>query len=282
MPMAAAEAAFASLALFAALLAAGSVATARGVPSGLPELPLADCGIEAGDTSRWQASGLLDDAARRWTLGADLRDALAQSGYTATAVSGLHFFGLDAPNTAHLDSSSCRVLRDPSFKEVGVYRRGDELWMVFAARAVLPDPADAAATVRRALTLVNEAREQGQHCGNRTWPRANPVRSSAVLSEVARQHALDMARHHYFDHQDPAGRLPAERIRAAGYREQRVAENIAYGTLSIDEAIAGWLKSPGHCENVMEPRFREMGIGFAPNSADPRQLYWVQLLADPG
>ncbi len=133
----------------------------------------------------------------------------------------------------------------------------------------------------RALNLVNEARAQGHRCGKRFWPRAEPVRISATLSEIARQHALDMARRHYFDHVDPSGRTPADRVKAAGYGEQRIAENIAYGPLSTEEAIAGWLDSPGHCENLMEPRFKEMGIAFAPAGAEHGELYWVQLLADP-
>jgi uncharacterized protein YkwD len=90
-----------------------------------------------------------------------------------------------------------------------------------------------------------------------------------------------MAHHHYFDHQDLSGRSPADRAKAAGYRERRIAENIAYGTLSTEDAIAGWLESPGHCENLMDPLVKEMGIAFAPASAEHGELYWVQLFADP-
>jgi uncharacterized protein YkwD len=45
--------------------------------------------------------------------------------------------------------------------------------------------------------------------------------------------------------------------------------------------VQGWLSSPGHCENIMDPRFAEMGIAYAPGHASKRGLYWVQLLADP-
>ena len=274
-------AAFTSVVLNALLLAAGSPVSASDASSTLPNLPIADCGIETARTASWRATRLLDEAARRWALGADLSDAVARSGYTAAAVSGLRFYGLNAPDRARLNAASCRVLRDRSLNDVGTFRRADELWVVFAAQAVLPNLEDAGAMVHRAVNLVNEAREQGHRCGNRSWPRANPVRLSATLSEVARQHALDMARHHYFDHQDLSGRSPADRVKAAGYREQRIAENIAYGTLSTEDAIAGWLNSPGHCENLMEPRFKEMGIAFAPDSGEHRELYWVQLFADP-
>src|SRR5262249_48736969 len=155
-----------------------------------------------------------------WKLGAGLSDAVARSGYTATAVSGLHFYGLGAGNTLHLDASSCRALRDPSFKDIGVYRRDDELWLVFAARAVLPSAEPAAAMGRHALELVTQARAQGHRCGNRSWPSSKSLRLSAVLSDVAHQHALDMSRHNYFEHTDSRGRSPADRVRAAGYREQ--------------------------------------------------------------
>ena len=90
-----------------------------------------------------------------------------------------------------------------------------------------------------------------------------------------------MALHDYFEHQDLSGRSPADRVRAIGYRETLVGENIAYGPQSADEVVQGWLDSPGHCENIMDPRFSEMGLAFAAGQASRRGLYWVQLLAAP-
>ena len=90
-----------------------------------------------------------------------------------------------------------------------------------------------------------------------------------------------MAAHDYFEHQDLTGRSPAQRVRAAGYGEKLVGENIAYGPKSIDEAVQGWLDSPDHCENIMDPRFSEMAVAFAPGQLSRRGLYWVQLLAAP-
>jgi hypothetical protein len=279
--MALTRAALASLALNALLLAALSPASASDAASALAKLPITDCGTQTARTASWHASRLLDEAARGWALGADLSDAVARSGYTATAVSGLRFYGLEAPDRTPMNDMSCRVLRDRSLHDVGVFRRADELWVVFASRALLPDVEDAEAMAHRAAILVNAAREHGHRCGNRLWSPTNPIRLSATLSEIARQHALDMVRHHYFDHVDLSGRSPVDRVKAAGYLEQRVAENIAYGTLSTEDAIAGWLNSPGHCENLMDPRVKEMGIAFAPGSGEHRELYWVQLFADP-
>jgi uncharacterized protein YkwD len=104
---------------------------------------------------------------------------------------------------------------------------------------------------------------------------------SDALAGVALEHASDMAVHNYFEHVDLTGHSPADRVRAAGYHEKLVGENIAYGPTSTDEVVKGWLESPGHCENIMDPRFAEMGIAFAPGQASKHGLYWVQVLADP-
>ncbi len=77
------------------------------------------------------------------------------------------------------------------------------------------------------------------------------------------------------------GHSPADRVRAVGYQEKLVGENIAYGPKSAEEVVQGWLDSPGHCENIMDPRFAEMGIAYAAGHASKRGLYWVQVLADP-
>jgi uncharacterized protein YkwD len=108
-----------------------------------------------------------------------------------------------------------------------------------------------------------------------------PVRLSSTLDQVALQHAVDMAQHAYFDHIDRDGRTPADRVKAVGYQERLVGENIAYGPTSVGEVMAGWLASPGHCENIMDPRFAEMGLALASGAARPHGEYWVQLLVKP-
>jgi len=133
----------------------------------------------------------------------------------------------------------------------------------------------------RALQLVNEVRARGTLCGTQTFGPAPPVRLSGPLAEVALGHANDMALHDYFEHQDRSGHSPADRVRAIGYRETMVGENIAYGPESAEEVVRGWLDSPGHCENIMDPRFSEMGLAFAAGHASRRGLYWVQVLAAP-
>jgi uncharacterized protein YkwD len=106
------------------------------------------------------------------------------------------------------------------------------------------------------------------------------VTLDGTLDSVAFGHAADMAEHNYFEHEDLAGHTPADRVRALGYREKLVGENIAFGPRTAEEVVQGWLDSPGHCENIMDPRFAQMGIAYAAGHAK-RGLFWVQVFAQP-
>jgi uncharacterized protein YkwD len=139
----------------------------------------------------------------------------------------------------------------------------------------------APALVSRALKLVNDARARGTRCGAHDFAPAPPVTFSGTLAGVAFGHASDMAEHGYFEHEDLAGHSPADRVRAVGYREKLVGENIAYGPITVEEVVRAWLDSPDHCENIMDPRFAQMGIAFATGRTSRRGLYWVQVLAEP-
>jgi uncharacterized protein YkwD len=148
-------------------------------------------------------------------------------------------------------------------------------------RAALPTGATVPLLSTQALQLVNEVRAHGTRCGTRVFAPAPPLRLSGTLAGVALGHADDMAEHNYFEHENLAGKSPADRVRAAGYSEKLVGENLAYGPGTVEEVVQGWLDSPGHCENIMDPRFVEMGIAYAPGRASRHGLYWVQLFAEP-
>ncbi|MGC1387364.1 MAG: CAP domain-containing protein [Steroidobacteraceae bacterium] len=223
----------------------------------------------------------LDRAAEQWAAGRSPAAAAQRSGYPAQSTSALHVRGPDSSLVEALRRSSCRTLTDRGLSDIGVYQRGSDTWLILASPYAVPAPAQAPVLASRTLDLVNEVRARGARCGARSFQPAPPMRLSGTLESVALGHAADMARHNYFEHQDLQGRSPADRVRAVGYREKLVGENIAYGPKSAEEVVQGWLSSPGHCENIMDPRFAEMGIAYAPGRASRHGLYWVQLLADP-
>jgi len=222
---------------------------------------------------------VLDRAAEQWANGLALSAAAQSGGYSADATAGLRVRGSDTDMISTLRRASCRAVSSRDLQDIGIYRRGPDNWLVLSSRYTLPDRSQAPALAVRALELVNQVRARGTRCGQRSFAPTSPLTLSPTLATVAFGHAADMA--DYFEHEDLAGRSPAQRVRAGGYQEKLVGENIAYGPKSIDEVVQGWLESPDHCENIMDPRFAQMGIAYAPGQLSRRGLYWVQLLAAP-
>ena len=124
------------------------------------------------------------------------------------------------------------------------------------------------------LDAVNEARSQPQTCGGTPYAPAAPLHWDDRLEAAARIHTDDMARHDHFDHIGTDGSDPGERVRRVGYGWRRVGENIARHQRSVDEVVGDWLDSAGHCQQLMDPRFVEMG-------AVERDGYWTQVFGAP-
>jgi uncharacterized protein YkwD len=276
------------LSLFAAkgmILGVGLAASAAGRADALSAVQLlrqGGCGGLAPAAQALHHSALLDHAAREWAVGGVLPAAAAEhSGYRAHVTAGLHVTGPESSIVPSLRRTGCATVSDRALNDVGVYQRGSDSWILMASAYVVPTSAQAAALSARVLELVNQARAHGALCGGRSFGPVPPVKFSSTLADVAFGHAVDMAKHGYFEHEDLAGHTPADRVRAVGYREKLVGENIAYGPQTADEVVRGWLDSPGHCENIMDARFAEMGVAFAEGQAAKRGLYWVQVLVAP-
>jgi uncharacterized protein YkwD len=127
--------------------------------------------------------------------------------------------------------------------------------------------------------LVNRARATGQKCGGRTMPAVDPLAWDEDLAQAARLHAEDMSARDYFDHDSLDGRSFAARIRATAYDGYPAGENIAMGFQSAEAVMDGWLDSPGHCVNLMDPDFDDLGLGFASRTDAGYSLpttFWVQ------
>ncbi len=271
-----------SLRLLILLAGLSATLTARAdVVSAVQSLRAGGCGGTVATARPLRRNERLDRAAEQWSAGRSLAAAAEGSGYEAEATAGLHVSGPESSMAALLKRSSCRSVTDPNLRDMGVYHRGLDTWLVLASVYVVPTKSQAPALAKRALQLVNEVRARGTRCGERSYGAAPAMRLSGTLAGVALGHATDMAQHGYFEHKDLAGHSPADRVRAGGYKEKLVGENIAYGPKSAEEVVQGWLDSPGHCENIMDSRFAEMGIAYAAGHASKRGLFWVQLLAAP-
>lgn len=130
------------------------------------------------------------------------------------------------------------------------------------------------------VALVNQARSSTQQCGTETMGPASPLSYDAQLAAAAQRHAQDMSSKDYFDHTALDGSTFVERVARTSYDGDAGGENIAMGYPSAAEVVQGWLASPGHCVNLMDPEFDEVGLGLAFRD-DPRYnlpvAYWVQV-----
>ncbi len=137
-----------------------------------------------------------------------------------------------------------------------------------------PEPGAAggmSAAEAEVLRLVN-AERAGAGCG--------ALRSHAVLLRVARAHSKDMGTRGYFAHDSQDGRSPFDRMRAAGYRGGAMAENIAAGQPTAAAVMKAWMNSPGHRANILDCRFRVIGVGAVTVAGSPLRIYWTQNFGD--
>jgi uncharacterized protein YkwD len=120
-----------------------------------------------------------------------------------------------------------------------------------------PVPANDARVHAATLCLLN---------AQRTRAGDAPLTENTMLQRAAELHSLDMAKRKYFEHRDPDGVQPDARIVHAGYPPILVGENLAWGELAQStpaNIVSLWMKSPGHRANLLEPAYREIGIGLA-------------------
>jgi uncharacterized protein YkwD len=209
---------------------------------------------------------------------AELGKALANVGYLASTAATIIVSGPRDPAEAlrQIEQHYCTSLLDARYADIGVSRNGST-WRINIARPLIAkDLGDWRQAGQAVLRLVNEARGRPRASGERSFGPARPLAWSDALAAAALVHSRDMAARNYFDHVDPTGATVGERAKLGGYRWRVVGENIAAGQGSAKQVVAGWLASPGHCENIMSRDFVEMGAAYAINPHSAMEIYWTQ------
>ncbi|MFZ2318543.1 MAG: CAP domain-containing protein [Pseudomonas sp.] len=216
------------------------------------------------------------------TLG-DLQQALARASYPMTSVQAI---SLSGPRTAlaamtALQESFCKVLLDPQFVDIGI-NRAEREWRIVLARPLLSSRlADWQAEGQKVLETINQARTQPRQCGTQAFASTTPLSWNATLATSAETHSRAMANLNFFDHKDREGRTPGDRAELAGYSAHQIGENIAAGHDSAGQVVAGWLASPGHCANLMNPNFQELGAAYAHDPKSDAGIYWTAMFGAP-
>ena len=137
------------------------------------------------------------------------------------------------------------------------------VWSVLPGQAGA-QPTDHGEYVGRVLQLTNEERARAG---------LQPLVANPQLMHAAQGYSDLMAGTGCFSH--GCGPTPelARRLEAAGYEGwSNVGENIAMGYSTPEQVVSAWMESPGHRANILNPRFAEIGVGYAPGGS----RYWAQ------
>ncbi len=90
------------------------------------------------------------------------------------------------------------------------------------------------------------------------------------LASAAQAKADDMVARNYWSHTTPDGQQPWVFISNAGYKYAKAGENLAYGFATSTDTVIGWINSPTHKANLLDPDFSEVGFGIT-NGSDYNQ-----------
>jgi len=142
------------------------------------------------------------------------------------------------------------------------------------------------------LDAINMARSVVRDCndGLGLVGPSQPLIWSDELYASAYEHSMDLAQSNTFSHSGSGTEYDItgmhigdrksqffERIESNGYTDfYTVGENIAGGQISIDEVMEAWLESPAHCTNIMNNKFKEVGVSIVTKEDSEFKIYWTQ------
>ena len=165
--------------------------------------------------------------------------------------------------------ASATILPPPAAVTVTAPDNSDISFVVASPVASTATPQ---ATVERIITLTNAERVQAGLA---------PLSVNTSLVQAADVQSGNMARLNTMSHSLPGTATPdlADRAVAVGYQYSSMGENIAYNYADADAVVAGWMASPGHRANILNPKYTEIGVSIATSAAgDP---YYTQVFGSP-
>ncbi len=151
---------------------------------------------------------------------------------------------------------------------------------LFAAGAAAPGPLGRTATVG-AESAAGYNPDQ-QECamlddinGFRKQHGKKPLVLLETLGAAAEHHSVDMAQKNYFSHNLKGGPSWSDNIRQHNYKGSPIGENIAAGYATAAPTFDQWENSAGHRQNMLDNRFKAIGIGRASNQSSTYDWYWT-------
>lgn len=99
--------------------------------------------------------------------------------------------------------------------------------------------------------------------------KTNVIRAQYGLTLLAMDPALnlsakakcdDMVKRNYWDHKDPDGKDPYHFFSEAGASFSKAGENLAFGYNNAQQTLDGWVNSPTHKDNLVDPDYTNVGF----------------------
>jgi len=119
---------------------------------------------------------------------------------------------------------------------------------------LLPEKALASSNTANLIKLTNEIRIQNN---------LPELKESETLNKVALSRAQDMLQNNYFSHQSPNGKSFINELEKKKYYFSSAGENLAIDFYENEKIVNSWMQSPAHRQNILNPDFKEIGIGRA-------------------
>ena len=181
------------------------------------------------------------------------------------------------------DPKSFEAFLDPELQDFGLAKVTwgiQPLYALVAAtsrsamhRPILEALSDLETVRRQLLDRVNEARRRH---------RLGPLHLNGALNSAAQTYAETMMREGFYGHVSPQGDTVLDRVEASGYEPQLTGENLASGPQTTTQAMDGWMASKGHRENILDPRYRDVGFGVSVLESNGNlSTLWVQCFGRP-
>ena len=121
------------------------------------------------------------------------------------------------------------------------------------------------------LRLVNEIRAEAG---------VAPLTLDTTLCKAASMRALEMDYSNEVSHTRPNGKDCFSVLEFYGISFGTCGENIAAGQTSASSVVKGWKNSPGHYENMVNPSYTKLGVGYSASGVGDYGYYWCQLFTN--
>jgi uncharacterized protein YkwD len=136
--------------------------------------------------------------------------------------------------------------------------------------------------IDKAIALVNAGRGVARKCGATDYPAVGALKWQPQAEQAALTQIQYLQKNNLFTHDGASGSTVGSRLTAAGYVWQTVGENIAAGFPDLETTVKGWFDSEGHCANLMNAAFTDLGVAeVLGNSTNTYKTYWGMVLARP-